>query len=273
MLLKNKSIMKFLTFISPLFTRRYLILEMAKREILSKHIGSFLGFAWTFIHPVSVIFIFWMVFGVGFKTKVEGDIPFSVWLVAGMCAWQFFSEIISDSAQCVISSAHLVKKTVFPSQVLPLVVIFKGMAAHLAFLLILLIFLSLNGMPFGLCYLQFFYYLFAASVLAMGVGWMAAGIAPFFRDLPQIVSVAMRTLFWFTPIVWNISIMPEKIKPFFYLNPVYYLVRGYRDSFITFVPFWAYPLDTAFYWAFALSALCLGAFVFKRLQPHFPDVL
>ncbi len=105
---------------------------------------------------------------------------FSVWLTAGMCAWQFFPEIISDSSRCVISGAHLVKKTIFPSRILPLIVILKGLAAHLAFLLALLVFLALKGMPFSLYYLRFFYYLFAMSALALGIGWLIAGTAPLF---------------------------------------------------------------------------------------------
>jgi lipopolysaccharide transport system permease protein len=89
----------------------------------------------------------------------------------------------------------------------------------------------------------------------------------------HLVAVVLQVGFWLTPIFWDIKMMPERIQLFLQLNPVYYIIQGYRDSFITGVPFWNYPLYTLYFWSVTLVVLAGGAAVFKRLKPQFSDVL
>jgi ABC-type polysaccharide/polyol phosphate export permease len=96
-------------------------MEMAKRDISSNIVGSMLGFFWTFINPLITIFIFWLVFSLGFKSAPKGDIPFVVWLTAGMSIWNTFSEVINGSTGRHLANPHLVKKVVFPLSILPVV--------------------------------------------------------------------------------------------------------------------------------------------------------
>ena len=117
------------------------------------------------------------------------------------------------------------------------------------------------------------YYLFCLLVLALGLSWMFSALNVFIRDVAQLVSVVLQVGFWVTPIFWDIQMMPSKVQWFLKLNPVYYIVQGYRDSFITGTPFWSHPLYMLYFWVCALTILFLGAYVFKRLKPQFPDVL
>ena len=114
----------FIKFNRLLISHRYLIVSMAKREIAEQYVGSFLGFVWTFIKPLVMICVFWFVFSIGFKSKPMGDVPFVVWLAAGMAPWFCFADIVTSSAGAVVGNAHLVKKTLFPSQILPVIKIF-----------------------------------------------------------------------------------------------------------------------------------------------------
>ena len=84
---------------------------MAKREVATQYVGSLLGFIWTFINPMVMIFVFWVVFSVGFRVQPANNVPFVVWLTAGMAAWFVFAEIVNGSAGTIVSNAHLVKKT------------------------------------------------------------------------------------------------------------------------------------------------------------------
>lgn len=260
-------------FLHLVVVQRQLIYALAKREIASQYIGSVLGIVWTFIQPAVMIFVFWFVFSVGFKTKPMNDVPFAVWLTAGMAPWFAFSDIVVKSAQAVVGYGHLIKKSVFPSQILPVVKILSSMSTHFAFVgLLLLLMLSLQ-VSLTWHAAQFFYYLFCLSFLALGIGWIVAALNVFIRDVGQIVSVLMQIGFWATPIFWDLKIMPDGIQQLIKFNPVYYIIQGYRDAFLYGIPFWERPLYTVYFWVVAVSCFFFGVIVFRKLKGQFADVL
>lgn len=263
----------FVLFIFALYQRRFLIMEMAKRDISTRYVGSFLGFFWAFINPMLMISILWFVFSVGLRVRPSGDVPFVVFLTAGMAIWFAFSEVINLSTGVIISNSHLVKKIVFQLSILPIVKLVDTFITHSIFLLMLMLLILLHGMPFSVYWFQFLYYFVAMCVLVLGLSWAVSSINVFVKDTAQIVGVILRFGFWGTPILWDISIMPEKIQPIIKLNPMYYIVQGYRDSFLYFVPFWKHPGLTLYFWAVAIFFFVTGALIFRRLRPHFADVL
>ena len=266
-------IKSFIYFIRLIFLQKHLIFSMAKREVATQYVGSILGFVWTFIQPMVMIFVFWVVFSVGFRVKPMNNVPFVVWLTAGMAAWFVFSDIVNGSASCIVANAHLIKKTLFHSQTLPVIKIASCLITHSIFLFVLLGLILFQKMPVSFYYFQFFYYLFCMVVLAMGFGWAAAALNVFIRDVGQIVSVFLQIGFWATPIFWDINIMPAKIQIIFKLNPMFYVVQGYRESFIYFVPFWAHPRQTLYFWLVSAFVFLMGALIFQKLKPQFADVL
>ena len=263
----------FLVFIAILSKRKFLILEMAKRDILTQHVGSMLGFFWTFINPLIIIFILWLVFSIGFRTAPKGDIPFVVWLTAGMAIWITFAETVNGSTSIIISNPHLVKKVVFPLSIFPVVKLASSFITHLIFLIMLLSLILLHGMPISIYWLQAIYYFVAMSILVLGMSWITSSINVFARDTSQIVSIILQIGFWGTPIFWDPVIMPQKIQVFLKLNPMFYIVQGYRDSFIYFVPFWHHWQMTLYFWVVTGFVFVLGGMIFLALKPHFADVL
>ncbi len=255
------------------FGQRYLILAMAKREIAAQYVGSLLGFIWTFIHPLVLIFVFWFVFSIGFKVKPTNDVPFVVWLTAGMAPWFLFAQILTTSVGTVVVHANLIKKTVFHSEILPIVSIACGIVTHLVFLVLLVSLLAFQQMAFSLYTVQFLYYLFCLCVLTLGIGWIVSALNVFFRDISQIVGVVIQVGFWATPIFWDIEMMPSKVQMVLKLNPMFYIVQGYRDSFIYQKGFWEHPALTLYFWTITLLILVVGIVVFQRLKPQFADVL
>lgn len=256
-----------------LFVKRRLIASMAVREVKAQYIGSSLGLLWTVVHPIVMITVFWFVFSIGFKAKPLNDVPFVVWLTAGMAPWFVFSDIVTGAAHVVTGNAHLIKKTVFPSQILPVVKLVSSLVTHAIFVIILLLLLVFQQMEFSIWFVQFFYYLFCLGVLALGLGWVVSSLNVFLRDVGQIVAIIMQVGFWATPIFWDIHMMPEKVQLILKLNPVYYIIQGYRDSFISFVPFWQHGLYTLYFWAVTLFCFVFGAFIFNKLKGQFADVL
>jgi ABC-type polysaccharide/polyol phosphate export permease len=266
-------IRSFLFFIKLIFQQRHLILSMAKRDLMDEYIGSLLGFTWTFINPIIMIFIYWVVFSVGFKIQPTRGVPFVVWLTAGMAIWLLFSNILNASAGSVVASAQLIKKTVFPSQILPVIKIVSSVVTHGIFVAILIILILLLKMPFSFFFFQSLYYLLCMALLALGIGWTMAALNVFLRDIGQIVGVILQLGFWITPIFWDLKMMPREIQGILQLNPMYYIVQGYRDSFIYFVPFWHSPYLTLYFWGVTLMMLIAGATIFRKLKLHFADVL
>lgn len=264
---------RFYYFVRLIFLQRYLIGSMAKREVTTQYIGSFLGFIWTFINPLVLIVVLWVVFSVGFRVKPLNDVPFVVWLTAGMAAWFVFAEIINGSTGVIVSHAHLIKKTLFYSQILPVVKVVSCLITHFVFLIVLLGLIIFNGLPFSFYFLQFFYYLFCLIILGLGIGWTVSALNVFIRDIGQIVGVIIQIGFWATPIFWDIKIMPSQWQLIFKLNPMFYIVQGYRESFIYFIPFWQHPYQTLYFWTVSSTLFVLGALIFQKLKPQFADVL
>jgi lipopolysaccharide transport system permease protein/teichoic acid transport system permease protein len=124
-----------------------------------------------------------------------------------------------------------------------------------------------------LYWLQIGYYLIATVILLLGISWITSSVVIFFRDLSQLVSMAIQFGFWLTPIFWMLSMIPVKFQWLFKLNPAYYITQGYRDALINHIWFWEKPLETLQFWIITVIFFALGAIVFRKLRPHFADVL
>ncbi len=259
--------------IQLLTQQRNLITNLTKREITTQYVGSLLGFVWTFVHPVVMVCVFWFVFSVGFKSKPLGDVPFVVWLTAGMAPWFFFADVVLGTVGSIVISGHLIKKTIFPSEILPIVRLLSGTVTHGVFVLVLLSLILFQALPVSWYYLQALYYYLAMILFILGITYAVSALNVFVRDTGQMISVVVQVGFWGTPIFWDINMMPAKVQFFIKLNPMYYIVQGYRETFIYFVPFWHHPLLTAYYWIVTLTVFFLGITVFHRLKPQFADAL
>jgi len=271
---KQPSLLKrFFYFIRLIILQRNLIFSMAKREMATHYVGSLLGFIWTFVHPIVMIFVFWVVFSIGFKVQPVNNVPFVVWITAGMAAWFVFAEIVSGSSYVILANAHLIKKTLFHSQILPVIKIASALITHSVFILVLLGLILFQQLTWSLYYFQFIYYLFCLTMLGLGFGWTVSALNVFIRDVGQIVGIILQIGFWATPIFWDIRIMPEDLQIFFKLNPMFYIIQGYRESFIYFQPFWHHPFQTLYFWTFTGIVFSGGAFVFQRLKGQFADAL
>lgn len=263
----------FVNFIKLIGLQYHLVLSMAKQEISKQYVGSFLGVLWAFISPMVTVAVFWVVFGLGFRAQPKSDVPFVIWLVAGLAMWSLFSEVISGSGRAVTDYSYLVKRSIFPSQILPLVKMASSIISHVIFLLMLFALIFLYGLPLSLFFLQGVYYIFCTMVITLGIGWLVAALNVFTKDTAKVIEVFIRVGFWMTPIFWELDMMPPWTHIFFKLNPVYYLVQGYRESFIYFVPFWHHPLQTLYFWAVAILLFIAGAIIFQRLKPQFAAML
>lgn len=264
---------QFIEFLSDIVAKRSLLWVLTKRDFKTRFAGSFLGILWIFIQPFLTIMIFWFIFQMAYKLKPVNDYPFAIWLTSGMIPWFFFSDAILSAAYSIAESSYLVKKVAFRVSLLPLVRILSAILVHTFFIVFLFVMFAFYGFYPDIYTLQLFYYSFAMIVLITGLSWITSSSILFFKDVGQLIQAILQFLFWGTGIFWSINFIPERYHPIIKLNPVYYIINGYREALIDKVWFWAHPKHFIYFWSITLLIFILGAIVFKKLRPHFGDVV
>ncbi len=263
----------FYRFLRDIFRNKKLLIDLAKNDFKSRYINNYLGILWAFVQPATMIAIFWFVFQVGFKSMPVDNFPFILWLMAGMVPWFFFAESLQTATQSILSNSFLVKKVVFRVSLLPIIQIISALTIHIFFILVLFGMFLYYGYSPTIYWLQIPYYVFCTIILVLGITWMTSSIVVFFRDMGQIIAMVVQFGFWLTPVFWSMKILPEKYHSIIEYNPAYYIVEGYRDSLIYNTWFWEKSALSIQYWSIAMIFFFVGAIVFRKLRPHFADVL
>ena len=263
-----------------LWNNRRLIWSLSKNDFKTRYAGSYLGIVWAFVQPVITILVYWLVFEKGFSAKPEMfkagvEVPFVVYLTSGLVPWFFFSEAVSNSTNALLEYNYLVKKVVFKISILPIIKIIAAGFIHVFFVGVLLVITWIYGYHVTTYTFQLIYYSLCMFLLVLALSYTLCSVVVFFRDLSQIVSIGLQLGMWATPIMWSFSKVEgsEMLAFLFRLNPVYYIVNGYRESLFEGVGFWQHPALTAYFWIFTIVLFIFGTVVFKRLKPHFADVL
>lgn len=256
---------------------RRMIYKLAKNDFRTKFAGSYLGIIWAFIQPIVTVLVYWFVFEVGFRAD-QGSltVPFVLYLVAGIVPWFFFQDALVGGTNSLLEYSYLVKKVVFNISVLPVVKLISALFVHLFFVAFIAVLYCCYGKWPDLYYLQLIYYSGGLFLLVLGLSYVTCAVVIFFRDLSQMINIALQIGVWLTPIMWIAEDMLAAYPLIFRilkLNPVYYVVTGYRDAFINKNWFWERPLWTLYFWCFTAGAFLFGSWVFKKLRVHFADVL
>lgn len=264
---------KILEFIKNIYYSRRMLLELARNDLRERYSGSLLGLAWSVLQPLFTICVMWFVFSFGFRAVPVDDVPFILWLSAGMVPWFFLSDAFISMGNCIVEKSFLVKKVVFNIALLPVIKVISLLFVHLFFIFVLVFMFCLYGMYPSLMYGQLLYYLLAAVCLVVSLSYITASVVVFSKDFGQLIGIAVQFLFWATPTFWNLTLIPEAYRWIFKLNPCWYIINGYRDTFIYGRYFWQAPLEAAVFWGTALITGIAGIILFNKLRPHFADVL
>lgn len=261
--------------IKTVIKERKLVFSLAKDDFKLRFAGSKLGVIWGFASPFVTILVYWFVFQVGFKNgNVDNGMPYVLWLVAGIIPWFFFSEAWSTATSSLYDYSFLVKKVLFKVELLPIVKIASALFIHIFLLDIAFILLASYGYSVSLYNLQIIYYLFCEIVLIYALALITSSIAVFVKDTLQFIGIVLQMMFWMIPIVWTPEFIGDTIVlKILKLNPLYYLVSGYRDALVDHVWFWEKGTYTLYYWAFTLIVLFIGIKIYKKLNKHFADLL
>lgn len=257
-----------------IFRERKLISSLSKNDFKTKFAGSYLGIIWAFVQPIVTVLVYWFVFEVGLKSGGASKHPFILWLMAGIVPWFFFSEALSGGTNVLVEYSYLVKKVVFKIDILPIVKVISSLFVHLFFIIFVSILCWLYGYLPGIHTLQLVYYVICNFVLVLGIIYLTSAVVVFFKDLTQIINIILQVGIWMTPIMWNADILNSRVLKFiFKLNPMYYIVDGFRDALLGDSWLGNKLKWTLYFWIFTVLIFMAGTTVFRRLKIHFADVL
>lgn len=262
------------TLTNELRNNKALIWNLSKNDFKTKYAGSYLGITWAFVQPIVTILVYWFVFEFGLKAGSPIlNVPFVVWFVSGMIPWFFFQEGLLNATNCMLEYSYLVKKVVFKISILPIVKIISALFVHLVFIGFLFVVAAIYGFYPTQYSIQLVYYSFCTFCLTLAISYATSAMVIFFKDLGQIINILLQIGMWMTPIMWSYTIVPQSLQWIVKLNPMYYIVEGYRDTFINHVWFFERYFQTVYFWVVTLGLFVIGTVIFKKLKPHFADVL
>ena len=270
---------KFTTIPVELYQSRHLIWKLAKNDFKKRYAGSYLGFVWALVQPVVTVLMYWIVFDVVFNTRSEMvssgvEVPYVLFLTAGLVPWFYFSEAITNGTNALLEYSYLVKKVVFNISILPIIKLIAATFIHVFFVAVLILVSVIYGYYPTLYTLQVVYYSFCLFVLVLAMSYCTCAVVIFFRDLAQIINIGLQVGMWATPILWNIGMIgDDRFVTLLKLNPLVYIVNGYRNAIYGDEWFFEHFYSSTYFWIFTVTLFCIGSLIFKRLKVHFADVL
>lgn len=261
-------------FLRNLVEKRSLLFQLVRRDFEQRFVGSAIGWIWGIIHPLVLLLSWWFIFSVCLGQKLPADEVtqnYPLFIFAGMLPWLLFSETVQRSASSLLDQANLITKTVFPAEMIPVSVFLSSLMSHLLALALMVSAAGvfLNQISIFLLFLPI--YMLVVGLFAVGLGWIVASLHVFLRDTAQVITVILQFWFWLTPILITERQFPAAAHFLLIANPLFYMVRGYRDVLLSSrVPS---ALDLAIAAAYGCGAFLVGGLFFRQMKRGFADVL
>ena len=253
-----------------LWQNRHLIWKLAKNDFKKRYAGSYLGAVWAMIQPVVTVVMYYIVFdvimGAGDQAGArDTQIPYVLFLTAGLVPWFYFTEALNNGTQALMEYSYLVKKVVFKISILPIIKVIAATFIHAFFVIIMLIIAAFYGFYPTIYTIQIFYYSLCTFIFVLALCYSTCAIMVFFKDIAQIISILLQIGMWATPILWNIAAFDLKVQTYIKINPLVYIVEGYRSSICEKQWFFEDFYSTMYFWIFTVVLFGIGCLIFKRL--------
>lgn len=258
----------------PLWEYRGFILASVKREFMIRYRSSVLGSLWSFLNPLAMILVYTVIFSQIMQAKlpgVENGLAYSIYLCAGILTWGLHSEILSRSVNIFVENANMIKKLSFPKISLPAIVVLSSLTNFGIIFGIFVGFLLISGNVPAWPVLALPFLLVLQVMFAASLGLILGLLNVFFRDVGQFVGIVLQFWFWFTPIVYPLSIVPETMQDWIQFNPMTPLMTAYQGIFVLNQwPDWGSLLPL---FIISLLTALAGLSLFRKLSPEMVDEL
>ena len=252
--------------VKDLYSYRELLKTNIKKDVGGKYKNSFLGVIWSFISPLLQIAVYALVFQVILKSDIEN---YTVYLCCGLIPWQYFSSVVLRGAASIIDNGSIIKKVYFPREILPISVVTSEGVNFLISTVIILGFVIFGGIGLSINILWYFVILAIQYIVSIGVAFIVSSLSVYFRDLLHLLGIIIQLLFYATPIVYASSAVPAELQWLIKINPMAYLIEGYRNIFYNKMPPDFHNLLIAL--AMGIVLCVIGYFVFKKLEKRFAE--
>jgi lipopolysaccharide transport system permease protein len=249
---------------------RALVESLVSRELKARYRGSVLGFLWSFINPLLLLLTYTVVFTAVLPNRAPDIQPYYLFLFCGILPWTWFSSSLAESAGVILSSGNLVKKVLFPAEVLPTVTVLSNLVHFALGLPILLAFLAANGRLTWMV-LALPLPMLVQLVLSLGLAFFLSALTVHFRDVQNVLTHVLQVWFFATPVIYNYADIREgtTLRAVLRLNPMTHVVVTYQQIlFHGRVDHWR-GLFLAL--LVGLAAFAIGAFLFDRLRDTLPE--
>ena len=254
--------------IKDLYSYRELLKTNITKDVGGKYKHSFLGVLWSFINPLLQIAVYALVFQVILKSNIEN---YTVYLCCGLIPWQYFYNVVIRGAAVMVDNGNIIKKVYFPREILPISLVASEGVNFLIATIIILGFVIFGGIGLSWNILWYFLILLIQFIVSIGISLIVSSLTVYFRDLLHLLGVFMQLLFYATPIVYSMEAVPANFRWLLRLNPMSYLIDGYRAIFYN----KTMPNFRELLIAFIMGiVLCVaGYFIFKKLEKRFAEEL
>lgn len=258
------------TRLDQLLTHRELLFNWVLREIKVRYKQSLLGAAWAILQPLSMTVIFTVVFTLFVRIDTEG-IPYPIFSYCALLPWTFFANALSFATPSLVNNMNLVTKIYFPREIFPLASIIAGLFDFLVASVIFLAMMIYYGVSPGPMFLLLPLVFFVQLSLTGGIALFASAINVFYRDIRFVILLGLQLWMYASPVIYPVSAVPEKLLPFYMLNPMAPIIDSYRRIILQGrMPDWHYLGLAALFSIFLLLA---GYSYFKRVEMEFADVI
>ena len=247
---------------------RALIQSLVARELKARYRGSFLGFFWSFVNPLLLLLIYTFVFTRVMPVARGTTSPenFALFMFSGILPWTWFSSSLLESSNVLIAGGNLIRKVMFPAEVLPIVTVLAGLVHFCFGLPILAAFIVAFGVPVTATDLLWLpIVMLVQLILTLGLALLVSALTVHFRDLRDLLANLVTLWFWATPIVYSLTQVPASVRPLVELNPFTHLAVAYQDTLVLPGRFEAWP-RLAWLGAGSLVLFLVGYGVFDRLR-------
>ena len=261
-------------FIKAVIKNKKLIWQLGKNDFKNRFANTSLGAIWGFLQPFIFMITYAIVFQFILKTGSSGEYPYAVWFFPGIAMWQWLNDSIISASNSIRNYSYLVKKVVFPVDVIPTISIvassFVGLFLIVIATVLCLIYKYIPNI------LLLIYVILAAYCFIIALTRFTSAITTVVPDFANFLGIAMQLFFWFTPVIWDLSMLAEHpiLSVIMRCSPFTYLVTAFRQVFLDEnIIFSQYGLYTILFWVITILLFVWGNSVFKRTKKDFADVL
>ena len=251
------------------------IFQLARADLVKTYRGSALGWFWAPIKPAVTIFVFWFAFAIALRSGGPvNDMPFFLWLIAGIVPWFYMSEMFTQGAATLNSYSYLVNKIRFPVSTIPTFVSISKLFVHAILMVLVVIIFAIWGYPPDIYLLQLPFYTGLMFVFWTLWSLFASPLAAVSKDFANVVKSFVSALFWLSGVLWDVNaIHITWLKRALVFNPVTFFANGYRNVFIYKQWFWEDAFHLFAFGFVLLVTFCLAIFTYGRLRKEIADVL